>query len=492
MNGTWTLLPHHRAELEQGSGIAPDVIARRGYRSVTAADAAALGFAPSQRRAGLFLPTYTLVGVQRLGMLKPDQPRTGEDGRVLKYEWPAGQPPLLDCHPDALARIKTPGVYKLFTEGHKKSDAAWTRGIAGVNLPGVWMFLNGRLVVPDLDEIPLTGETCYVVFDSDVTRKSAVELALLRFCAALHRRGARVFVVYLPEGAGGAKVGLDDFFVAGGTEAGLFSLAQPWDGAGPGVYLHRSGENTSQELQATISALMQAMSNPELSRADLHLMAAVAALSAAKLSRGETEPDGRVVLTPGEISDDWRPAPPPGERTAPRNPAGTRPRIARERVGALMTAAVQRGLFRAEARPTARQHSSGTWYKATDWVVTPAPTFQAMIAPWASFRPDESTDRKPRSEPAPCPHCGEKQPTQRVAYCRGCGAERQNYPPFRASDKLSEEKSERVAPDPDPTYLLSDELSEAPDARTDGDICQPELERFDLPERYDPDRYTQL
>src|SRR5215210_9190960 len=100
-----TLLPHHAAELIEGSGIDPAVVASRGYRSVTAEDAAALGFAPSQCRPGIFMPTHTLAGVQVLGMLKPDEPRI-VDGKSLKYEWPAGQPHVFDCPPTVLPALK--------------------------------------------------------------------------------------------------------------------------------------------------------------------------------------------------------------------------------------------------------------------------------------------------------------------------------------------------------------------------------------------------
>jgi Domain of unknown function (DUF3854) len=230
-----TLEPHHARELYDESGIARAVVAARGYRSVTAAEAAALGFAPSQCRPGLFLPTFTLAGVQVRGLLKPDEPRTDADGKTLKYEWPAGEPALLDIHPEALAAFKTRGVEKWWTEGHKKADAAWSHGLACANLPGVYMFLHRRLVVPDLDEIDLDGEVSYVVFDSDVMRKPSVSDALLRFCAALRRRGSRVMVAYLPEGPDGAKVGLDDYLTAEGTVEQLRALARPWDGQGPGV-----------------------------------------------------------------------------------------------------------------------------------------------------------------------------------------------------------------------------------------------------------------
>ena len=90
------ILAHHARELVEDSGIHPDVVARRGCRSVTGAEARALGFADYQARAGLLLPRWTLAGVQVGHLLKPDRPRTDDRGKTVKYEFPAGAPPATD------------------------------------------------------------------------------------------------------------------------------------------------------------------------------------------------------------------------------------------------------------------------------------------------------------------------------------------------------------------------------------------------------------
>jgi hypothetical protein len=449
-----TLRPRHAAELYDGSGIAPDVVDRRGYRSVTAADAQALGFAPSQCRPGLFLPTYTLAGVQVLGMLKPDEPRINpKDGKVLKYEWPANEAPLLDIHPDALATFKTRGVEKWWTEGHKKADAAWSHGLACCNLPGVYMFLHHRKVVADLDELDLNGETSFVVFDSDATRKQTVANALLRFCEALRRRGARVLVVYLPEGDNGAKVGLDDFFAAGGTVEQLRSLAVRWNGQGPGIKLRTPGDVDPDEQAQTISALIQAIQHPEYTLADLRLMAATVALTQRKQASGEVTPDGRVVLNAAEISDDWRPAPDPTQKQpkAQTNPNGTKPRMARDTVKGHMTQAIKRGLIPAEPKRVERTHPNGSTYRDTDWLIPAGNSLAAMLNPWATFRPETPKQRKPRTLTPPCPHCGEVHPITQIDYCQGCSAERdrRTIEPITAEDGACEKLSQ-AAPTPDP------------------------------------------
>jgi hypothetical protein len=56
--------------------------------------------------------------------------------------------------------------------------------------------------------------------------KESVHAALQRFVPVLRQRDADVRVIYLPAGSGGAKVGLDDFFAAGGTVDELLSHAR--------------------------------------------------------------------------------------------------------------------------------------------------------------------------------------------------------------------------------------------------------------------------
>jgi hypothetical protein len=194
------LLPHHRAELD-ASGISPAVWTQRGTRSVTARETARLGFADWQQFDGLLFPQWTLAGIQRGYLLKADRPRLDKKkNKPIKYEAPDGSKPHWDVHPAARHLLRDQATPVHFTEGVKKSDAAWSRGLLCVSITSVWMFLNGRLVVPELDEIPLLKRTVRVVFDSDVTRKDGVTEALQRFCAVLDRRGAKVEVVYLPEG----------------------------------------------------------------------------------------------------------------------------------------------------------------------------------------------------------------------------------------------------------------------------------------------------
>jgi hypothetical protein len=193
------LLPYHRHELEVGSSIAPAVIAARPYRSVTTAEALDLGFADYQAGPGLAAQLWTTAGRRGNWILKRDQPRLKDNGQPQKYENPETSLGHLDIHPDAYPLLRDPSVRLWFTEGHKKADALWSRGEACISLTGVYMFMRGKLILPDFDDIALEGRSTYVCFDSDVRTKPDVALARLRLCEALRRRKAIVNIVTLPE-----------------------------------------------------------------------------------------------------------------------------------------------------------------------------------------------------------------------------------------------------------------------------------------------------
>jgi hypothetical protein len=89
------LLPHHHQQLTQGSGIVPDVITERGYRSILKPGGySALkpyGFTRTQANFPcLLLPVCTTDGKNGLMVYRPDTPRLSKDGKAIKYEIPTG------------------------------------------------------------------------------------------------------------------------------------------------------------------------------------------------------------------------------------------------------------------------------------------------------------------------------------------------------------------------------------------------------------------
>lgn len=144
---THPLSPEHRKMLEEGSGIAPEVIAERGYRTLTQpADVEALDFADFQaataRRAPvLAIPLWNVQGRQEGWQIRPDKPRIATDKRTkkrkeAKYETPYQGQVSLDVHPHVQPLLHDPTVPLWVTEGVKKGDALASRGACAIALMG--------------------------------------------------------------------------------------------------------------------------------------------------------------------------------------------------------------------------------------------------------------------------------------------------------------------------------------------------------------------
>jgi hypothetical protein len=227
---TNTLLPHH-GNLITGSAITKEVARARGYRTVTLkTELREIGFGEAQRRVpALLIPVWSVHGEIATYQIRPDEPRI-KDGKPLKYETPSGARMALDVPPAARPLLANPSIPLFITEGARKADSAVSRGLCCVALLGVWNFRGrnehgGLTALADWECVALKGRKVYICFDSDVMEKDAVRLAMKRLRAFLESRGADVRLIYLTAGAGGAKVGLDDYFAAGGTVDGLMRLA---------------------------------------------------------------------------------------------------------------------------------------------------------------------------------------------------------------------------------------------------------------------------
>ena len=186
--------PEHRQALEQGSGISPEVISGRGYKTVTIrADLLRLGFSQHQVRVPtLLIPVWGVTGETVLYQARPDTPRI-RDGKPIKYETPRGSRMVLDVHPVARPMLKDPSVPLWVTEGVKKGDSLVSRGCCAVALLGVWNWrgtngMGGKTALPDWESIALKGRQIYICFDSDVMTKPEVHQALARLKSFLESR----------------------------------------------------------------------------------------------------------------------------------------------------------------------------------------------------------------------------------------------------------------------------------------------------------------
>jgi hypothetical protein len=237
------LNPEHLAMLREESGICDELIAARGYRTITdRKELNKLGFSRAQSRVpGLLLPLHTTDGGNTLSVYRPDNPRVAEqknkgklpDGtypnKVIKYEVPKGTGTRIDCPPTCQPMLADPSIPLWITEGQKKADSLVSHGLCAIALLGVWNWkgknpFGGTTFSNDFDYIALDGRDVRLVFDSDAMTNPNVRNALERFTEHLQRKKAHIIAVCLPPDPNGNKVGVDDWLAAGHTVEELEAL----------------------------------------------------------------------------------------------------------------------------------------------------------------------------------------------------------------------------------------------------------------------------
>ncbi len=188
------LSDNHKRMLIEESGIAPEAVETRGYRTVEKkAELKRLGFSEAQCSVpGLLIPIRSPAGEIVLYQYRPDSPRI-KDGKPVKYETPSGSRMALDVHPFAREKLGDPSVPLFVTEGVKKGDSLVSHGLCAVALLGVWNWRGanekgGKTLLPDWNYVALNGRQVYVVFDSDVMLKPGVHKALVGLKAVLEGR----------------------------------------------------------------------------------------------------------------------------------------------------------------------------------------------------------------------------------------------------------------------------------------------------------------
>jgi putative DNA primase/helicase len=148
--------------LTEGSGIAADVIAERGYYSVEGAQGyttlKTLGFSQAQARLtpGLCLPLHTTDGQQPVTIYRPDNPQADARGRLKKYLLPKAAGVRLDCPPRCRPALAKPDVPLWLVEGQRKADSLASHGAVVLGLLGVWNFkgrndFKGTTLLADFD-----------------------------------------------------------------------------------------------------------------------------------------------------------------------------------------------------------------------------------------------------------------------------------------------------------------------------------------------------
>ena len=194
-----------RTMLAVASGIDAAVIAERGYRSLTALEAAKvlppLRFSALQSRlgSGLLFPLTVPDDPAPLYQFRPDRPRSDADGQAIKYEIPDKCPPAAYSPPARPGGLRSDTTPLYLTEGAKKVDSLLSRGATALGGIGVWSFTVPRTAAEKtrcaqgalarLARVTLQGGVV-IVFDSDAAFNTDVERAEAELGTLLRAQGA--------------------------------------------------------------------------------------------------------------------------------------------------------------------------------------------------------------------------------------------------------------------------------------------------------------
>jgi putative DNA primase/helicase len=208
----------HRAKL---AGISEEIIAERGYATVKdSATLEQLGF-PKSMNPALLIPWQSVDGQRVEYQIRPDVPPKF-NGKPQKYLVPKGRKNFADVPPRCRPDLDNPRKPLWIVEGPIKADYLASQGACAIGLAGVsgWRHTNesgGKTAIPCFQEIALNNRAVYLCFDSDLKHKDQVFTQAISLKSFLESKGARVFVVEIPDALDGEKQGPDDFLNSGGT-----------------------------------------------------------------------------------------------------------------------------------------------------------------------------------------------------------------------------------------------------------------------------------
>jgi hypothetical protein len=230
------LQPHHREELETGSGISPEVIDARGYRSLGLYDmqqrVAREELSNTYADAGgwLDIPITRPDGSHFGSIIRLDRPAIKDDTEQ-KYIWPLNSHNVIDVHPTVLANNwhQDSDVPLIVTEGIKKADAILSRALdAGmpvcvVAVNGCWGWRakvlgkgSGSVALPDWNDIALEGRNTIIIPDSDFAINPSVAdgwTSFARYMVGKTRSKEHHVSLAVPPGKGLKKQGADDYLL---------------------------------------------------------------------------------------------------------------------------------------------------------------------------------------------------------------------------------------------------------------------------------------
>lgn len=210
--------PDHLADL-RASGLTDDTIRGAGVYSLRPSDFSLFfyrGKNLDHLKTVLCFP-YKAGSFARIKLFPPIP---GSDGKLMKYSQPT----------DTSARLYMPFPIAdgdiVICEGEKKTLAAHQAGLNAVGIGGVWNWLSAGQPIDDLVAVEWDGHDVTIIPDSDVFPRVNLPRAIYALGCELRTLGGNVYVARIPQ-EGSAKVGLDDYLIAGGkvSELEVFALS---------------------------------------------------------------------------------------------------------------------------------------------------------------------------------------------------------------------------------------------------------------------------
>lgn len=206
------LLPGHLTDLRK-SGLSDATIAEASIKSVPHADIGRrLGF-----NISFIISAYEIPYNASFSRFKVfyDETSTGKHPKYLSRKNSGSR---LYIPLQARAVLSDTSIPLYITEGEKKALKASQEGFPCIGLSGLWGWSNGgKELIPDFDSITFEGRTVYLIPDNDYLLPNRdgyeknLNQAIYLLANKLKSRGAKVFIIELPQGA---EKGLDDFLCA--------------------------------------------------------------------------------------------------------------------------------------------------------------------------------------------------------------------------------------------------------------------------------------
>ena len=139
-------------------------------------------------------------------------------GKKFRYTQPKGTGVHVYVPPMARAGLHDTAIPLGIVEGEKKALKACQEGVRCVAIGGLWNWLEGGRLTPEIQAIPWQGRPVTLYPDSDVWKRQDLIEAVYRLGQALEAEGAQVDVCALGNGPGETKQGLDDFLCDATTD----------------------------------------------------------------------------------------------------------------------------------------------------------------------------------------------------------------------------------------------------------------------------------